>query len=223
LLELLARRLSRLRKSAIILAGGVSRRLGHDKGLIKLAGEPLVTHVLSRISGVIDEIVVVVSSESQKVVYEDLVKQKSRVIVDRDKTQSPLVGALTGFENIQGEYSLLLSCDTPFVSSHIASLLLDLCINRRAVIPRWPNGFIEPLQAAYHTKSAQIAAEKTLENGKMDLQSMIALLRGVRYISTMVLQQIDPKLLTFFNVNTLSDLKRAESVLKSVSKTSVWF
>jgi len=211
-----------LRKSAIILAGGLSRRLGPNKGLITLAGKPLLTHVVDKISGVVDEIVVVVSSESQKRIIEDLVKRKARVTVDRDEAQSPLVGALAGFENIRGEYSLLLPCDSPFVSSQIASLLLDLCVNRSAVIPRWPNGFIEPLQAAYHTKYTQIAAEKTLENGKMDLQSMITLLRGVRYVSTMVLQQIDPMLLTFFNVNTLNDLKKAESIMKSASKTSVY-
>ena len=203
-----------MRKSAIILAGGLSKRLGQDKGLVKLAGKPLLTHVLDKISGVVDETVVVVSSESQKRIFEDLLKQEARVTVDRDRAQSPLVGALTGFENAQNEYSMLLPCDAPFVSSQIASLLLDLCVNRSAVIPRWPNGFIEPLQAAYHTKSAQVVAKKALENGKMNFQSMIALLKGVRYISTMVLQQIDPKLLTFFNVNTPNDLKKAESILK---------
>ena len=209
-----------MEKSAIILAGGSSKRLGQDKGLIKLGGKPLVTHVLDKIYGVVDEIIVVLSSQSQKKMYEDLMKKKARVIIDKDKAQSPLVGALTGFENAQGEYSLLLSCDTPFVSSQIALLLLDLCLNKSAVIPRWPNGFIEPLQAAYHTESARIAAEKALENRKMNLQSMIVLLRGVRYISTMVLQQIDPRLLTFFNINASIDLKKAESILKSTSKTS---
>ena len=179
-----------------------------------LAGKPLLTHVLDKIDSVVDEIVVAVGSKSRKRIFEDLVKQRALVVVDRDEAQSPLVGALIGFENVQGEYSLLLPCDTPFVSSQIALLLLDLCVNRNAVIPRWPNGFIEPLQAAYHTESAIRAAEKALENGKMDLLSMIALLGGVRYISTMVLQQIDSELLTFFNINAPIDLKKAESLLK---------
>lgn len=203
-----------MRKSAIVLAGGFSKRLGQDKGLINLAGKPLLTHVLDRIVGVVDETVVVVSSESQKRKYEDLAKRNARIAVDKDKAQSPLIGALTGFENIHNEYLLLLPCDAPFVSDKIVSLLFDLCANRSAVIPKWPNRFIEPLQAVYHTKSAQAAAEGALEDGKMDLQSMIALLRGVRYVSTMVLQQIDSKLLTFFNINTPDDLKKAEYLLK---------
>jgi GTP:adenosylcobinamide-phosphate guanylyltransferase len=43
---------------------------------------------------------------------------------------------------------------------------------------------------------------------------MIDNLRGVRFVSTLVLQQLDPKLNTFFNVNTPLDLKRAEKILQ---------
>jgi len=55
-----------LKNSTIILAGGKSERLGAEKGLITLKGKPLIQHVLERISGVTDEVIVVVSSETQK-------------------------------------------------------------------------------------------------------------------------------------------------------------
>lgn len=203
-----------MKNSAVILAGGFSKRFGQEKGLIELAGKPLILHVLDRASKIVEETVVVVSSEAQKETFERLLSHKASVVVDRHKAQSPLVGASAGFESARGEYSLLLPCDTPFASSQIMQFLLDLCINKSAVIPRWPNGYIEPLQAAYHTKSALTAAKTALEEGKLDLQSMIARLRGVRYVSTMVLRQMDTRLLTFFNVNTFGDLKRAESLLK---------
>lgn len=197
----------------MILAGGFSKRFGRDKGLVELAGKSLVLHVLDKMSGIVNETVVVVSSDSQKVAFERSLGQRVRVIIDKREENSPLIGALTGFESVHGRYSLLLPCDTPFVSRNITSLLLDLCINRNAAIPRWPNGYVEPLQAAYHTKSASIAARATLEQGKLDLRSMIASLRNVRYVSTMVLRQLDSELLTFFNVNDRRDLKRAESIL----------
>lgn len=137
-----------------------------------------------------------------------------KVIVDEQGPRSPLLGALTGFQNARGEHSLLLPCDAPFVSVEIASFLLDLCLQRDAVIPRWPNGYIEPLQAAYQTKTALTAAKTALEHEELDLRSMIARLRKVRYVSTRALRRIDPKLTTFFNVNTPEDLKRAGSMLK---------
>ena len=198
----------------MVLAGGFSKRFGRDKGLVELAGKPLVLHVLDRMFGVVNETLVVVSSDNQKAAFEHTLGQRTRVIIDKREEKSPLIGALTGFKCVQGEYSLLLPCDTPFVSSNIASLLLDLCINRSAVIPRWPNGYIEPLQAVYHTKSALTAARAALEQEKLGLRSMIASLKGVRYVSTMILQQLDPELLTFFNVNNPRDLRKAESILK---------
>jgi len=198
----------------VILAGGFSKRFGKDKCLIDLVGKPLVLHVIDRVSAVVDEKVVVAGSNAPKETLSNMFKSKARVVVDKYEGQSPLVGALTGFESVDAEYSLLLPCDTPFVSAEIAALLLDLCVNKGAVIPRWPNGYIEPLQAAYNTKPAIEAARKALNEGKLDLSSMISHLRGVRYLSTLVLQQLDPKLLTFFNINTSEDLKKAESMLR---------
>jgi len=209
-----------LQRSAVILAGGFSKRLGQDKGLVQLAGKPLILHVLDTISGVVDETVVVVSSKCQIGRIENLLQGKANIVVDKGRTQSPLIGASTGFGNAKGEYSLLLPCDTPFVSSQIVSLLLDLCINKSAVIPRWPNGYIEPLQAVYHTKSALIATTTALKEKKLDLRSMIAHLKGIRYVSTLVLKQFDSELLNFFNINTLEDLRKAEYRFKVDIKTS---
>lgn len=202
--------------AAVILAGGLSKRFGsQDKCLLRLASKPLVMHVVNHVSAVVDEIAVVVGSASQKEVFSTLLKSDVKVFVDKYNVQSPLVGVLTGFENVNADYSLLLPCDTPFISRQVATLLLDLCVGKGATIPRWPNGYIEPLQSAYHVKSAIKAAQKALDEGKLTLASMIDNLCGVRYISTMVLQQFDPKLSTFFNVNTPVDLRRAESMLKT--------
>lgn len=203
-----------LQKSAVILAGGFSRRFGRDKGLVVLDGKPLILHVIERVSTALDEIVVVVSSKDQKKKFETLLRDKANIVIDKNDSQSPLVGAITGFESAEGEYSLLLPCDTPLVSTQIVQFLFDICINKSAVIPRWPSGYIEPLQAVYHTKSALTAAKTALEQGKMNMRSMIDNLRVVRYVSTMVLEQLEPKLLTFFNINTPQDLKRAESLMK---------
>ena len=203
-----------MKNAAVILAGGFSKRFGEDKCLIKLVGKPLIQHVIDRVSAVVDEKVVVVGSNTKREKFVELLRSKANVVVDRYDGQSPLVGALTGFESVSADYSLLLPCDTPFVSSEIAALLFDLCANKGAAIPRWPNGYIEPLQAVYHTESAIKASQEALNVGKRDLFSMINNLSGIRYVSTLVLQQLDSNLLTFFNVNTSEALKRAKSIIK---------
>jgi molybdopterin-guanine dinucleotide biosynthesis protein A len=203
-----------LQRSAVILAGGYSKRFGRDKGSVVLAGKPLIRHVIERVSNVVDEIIVVVSSKNQKEKLEPILDKKTNFTMDKSEFQSPLVGTITGFESAKGEVSLLLPCDAPLVSTQIVQFLLDMCTGRSAAIPRWPSGYIEPLQAAYHTKSALSAAKTALEQGNLNMRSMIDNLSRVRYVSTMVLEQMEPNLLTFFNVNTPQDLKRAESLLK---------
>ena len=202
-----------LTSSAIILAGGLSKRFGKDKGLLLLAGKPLVKHVLDAVGNAADEKIVVVSSREHVDKYKKATDARASILVDRDNTHSPLAGALTGFEAAHGDYSLLLPCDTPFVSRDILSLLLELCPGRNACVPRWPNGYVEPLQAVYRTESAKNSSDVALRAGKLDVQAMLDSLQSVRYISTLVLQQLDPELRTFFNVNTPLDLKKAEQML----------
>lgn len=203
-----------MQKSAVILAGGFSRRFGSDKGLVLFKNKPLVRHVIDKVSPIVDEILVVVSSEKQKNIFEAVVENSAKFVIDKDGSQSPLVGAMTGFEKTKSQYSILLPCDAPLVSSKILKFLLDIRNNKHAVIPRWPTGYIEPLQAVYHTTSALTAATEALNDGYLNMRSMIKNLKKVRYISTIVLKQIDPELVTFFNVNTPDDLKKANSLLK---------
>ena len=205
-------------RSAIILAGGFSSRFRQDKGRLLLANKPLIEHVLDVVNSIVDETFIVVSSNGQAENFANVADSNVKIAVDAEDVQSPLIGALTGFEKARGKYSLLLPCDTPLVSREILLLLFELCINKNAVIPRWPNGYIEPLQAVYHTKPALEAAKNALSEGKFNVRSMVDRLRGVRYISTLVLQQLDPKLRTFFNINTPLDLKKAESMFKRMEK-----
>jgi molybdopterin-guanine dinucleotide biosynthesis protein A len=203
-----------LDRSAIVLAGGYSSRFGEDKGLVKLAGKPLLSYVVDAVRGAVDEVVVVTSSTDRTQKYRLLVHGDVRFAVDSRESEGPLIGALTGFGVALGKYALVLPFDTPFVSKEVAALLFDLCVGRSAVIPRWPNGQIEPLHAVYEVNEAKATAEAALAGGRLDMRGMIERLRRVRFVSTLVVMGIDPELQTFFNINTPSDLTKAEAIIK---------
>jgi len=182
--------------SAIVLAGGFSSRFGQDKGVLKLAHKPLIKHVVDAVSPIVNEIIVVTSSQER-------ITQYAKVMT-----------ADVQFRYAHGEYSLLLPFDTPFVSKEVVSLLFELCLNKSAAIPRWPNCQIEPLHAVYQTEPALEAARTAVAEGKLNLRAMIEKLTEVRYVSTLVIQQLDPQLRTFFNINTPADLKRAMAIVR---------
>jgi molybdopterin-guanine dinucleotide biosynthesis protein A len=204
-----------LSKSAIILAGGSSTRFNEDKGVLQLDGKSLLNHVVDSVKFVVDEVIVVTRSKERVRAYSQIVSSKVSFAVDVGESMSPLVGALTGFEEANGEYSLLLPFDSPFISSEVISFLFDLCVGKAAVVPRWPNMQIEPLHAVYHTNQALSAAKEAVAEKKLDMRAMIEKLQGVRYVSTLVIEQLDPDLKTFFNINTPLDFKKALTIGKS--------
>jgi molybdopterin-guanine dinucleotide biosynthesis protein A len=204
-----------LDRSAVILVGDSSAKFSGDKGLLDLHGKPLINHVIDAVKGLVDEIIVVTGSQQCVDLYEKVVSSDVKFVVDDYESKGLLGGAIAGFEASQSEYSALLPFDSPFVSQEVMSLLFDCAIGKAAVIPRSTDMECQPLHAVYHTKQALQAAKESLKENEIDLQAMVDRLHGVRYMSMMVITQLDPDLKTFFRVKTTFDLKKAEVMGKT--------
>jgi len=196
-------------KSAVILAGGISA-----EAVSELEGKPLLNYVIDSIGGLVDEIIVVVDSQECADAYAKVVDPDIKFVVNQGSSESPLLEALTGFEAAKGEYSLVLPAGSPFVNPALLSLLFELCVGKAAVVPRWTNQECEPLHAVYCTEMAIKASKAVLAEGKLDMESMVERLRGVRYLSTMVIEQLDPDFRSFFRVTTPADLRKASAMSK---------
>jgi molybdopterin-guanine dinucleotide biosynthesis protein A len=194
-----------LDRSAVILAISSSAKFLSDKGILDLHGKPLINHVIDAIKGLVDEIIVVTSSQEGADLYRKVVSSEINFVVVDNESEGLLDGAAAGFEIAQGEYSALLPFNSPFIS-----LLFDCATGKAAVIPRSTDMECQPLHAVYHTKHALQAANEALAENEVDLQAMVEKLRGIRYMSMMVIEQLDPDLKTFFTVKSTFDLKKAE-------------
>jgi len=199
-----------------VIAGGRNQRFGANKALAKLAGKPLLLHVLDRAVSVADEVVVAIGKEDNPASYSELVPKSVRILNDKMEDKSPLVGILTGFEVMKSQYSVVLSCDTPFVRTEILKLLFEKAGGYDAAIPMWPNQEIEPLQSVYKCKPAISGARLALAEGGFRNADMIKRLAKVTYVPVEEIKPFDHDLITFFNVNTRADLQRAEKMYDSV-------
>jgi molybdopterin-guanine dinucleotide biosynthesis protein A len=209
-----------LERTAIILAGGSSKGFPEDKGAMLLENKPLIRRVFNIVEPIVDEIIIVTNTQERADLYAKILPETAKFVIDCQESQGPLIGAITGFEAAQGKYSMLLPYDSPFVSEELAMLLFDLSIGKTATVPRNPDHEIEPLCSVYQTKPVLETALQVAAEGAVDLQTLVEKLRGVRYISTMVIEQIDPELRSFFSVNTPLDLKRAAVMLQGKPKSS---
>lgn len=200
--------------TAIILSGGFSKRFGFDKGILRIGNKSLIAHVAKTVSEIVSEIIVVTNTKKKIETYsKEIHKLKINFFLDIYNGVGPLAGALTGLKEAKGKYSLIVPFDTPFLSKNILSLLFKMCKNKSAVVPRWSNGYIEPLHAVYNTKETFNAAKKAIADNETKVRSMIQRLENVYYIPIEILRKYDPQLLTFLNINRPSDLLIAKKLI----------
>jgi molybdopterin-guanine dinucleotide biosynthesis protein A len=206
--------------SAVILANETSQVFSKDKATMILGNKALIRHVFDAVNPIVDEVILVTNTQEASDTYAKLLPKTVKFAIDNQQsTQSLLSGTIAGFEIAQGKYALLLPYDAPFFSREIAEFLLNLTIDKMAAVPRTPNNNVEPLCSAYQTKAVlEIAKQAILEDITIDLHLLIEKLRGVRYISMSVIEQIDPEMKSLFYINTPVDFKRATIMLQGKQK-----
>lgn len=198
---------------AVILAGGAGNRIGGDKPLIDFKGKKLIHYVIEAASSVSDEIIVVVDEDEEKK-FKTIVPEDVEVIVDQISGGGPLIGLYSGLRQIRSEYAVALPCDSPFLNLEVLRFLLCKARGVDAVIPQWPNGYIEPLHSIYKVSAALKCSEEALGEGKSRIHDMIDRLEKTIFVSIESIRKFDPELLTFFNINSLEDLEKAETIIK---------
>ena len=80
--------------SGVVLAGGLSRRLGRDKAVEPIGGEPLIQRVISRLSQVSSQTVVVVNEPGRATALP--IPDSATVAVDIYPNKGSLGGIFTG-------------------------------------------------------------------------------------------------------------------------------
>jgi molybdopterin-guanine dinucleotide biosynthesis protein A len=198
------------RLGAVILAGGKATRLS-DKCFGLLDGKELVLHVFERVSLAVSEIVVV-GKNARDVSRLRGVLPNAHVIHDEFPAQSPMVGLLCGLQALETEYVFAVACDMPFLEPQVIRSLLVQATGRDAAVP-YSNGKLEPLCAVYNRIKAMNAASDCLQSNRTSILDMIKELKHVTLVNKEDLRRDDPRLLTFLNVNTETDLKNAKGFL----------
>ena len=187
-----------------IQAGGRSSRMGRDKALLPLGGKPLIEHVLLRVAGLGDEVLITTNQP------DDYAFLGLRMVGDRQPGAGALDGLLTALEAASGERVLLLACDMPFVSRPLLEHMVGIDSDAEVVIPR-RGGRLQPLHAIY-AASCAASVREALKAGE---KRMISFFPSVQtyIVEQEILDQYDPEGLSFFNVNTPDDLEQAEQTL----------
>jgi len=201
-------------RSALILAGGRSRRFGGPKALVEIEGRPNILRVADAVAPLVAETIVSIEGTKSESGLRSLLPNAA-FVHDARPNRGPIEGLQQGFRVARGEIVLVAPCDAPFLRTELYSLLLENLGDHEVIAPKFD--VVDPVRAVYRPK----AALKVL-NGPAPVRSPSALidrLDGV-FLSPDELRTADPDLSSFLDVNTREELEEAEKKMRIATKSS---
>ncbi len=194
--------------SCIVLAGGKSVRLGRDKVREIIGNVSLLERTVATLAKLHTDILIV-TAEKQPVPV-SIRYPGVRMVNDVYPGKGSLGGLYSGLVASQTFYNFVVACDMPFLNERLVAYLLSVCEGYDVVIPRVDN-HIEPLHAVY-SKNCVRPIENLFNRGELQIFQFFPEVR-VRHIETESIDKYDPDHLSFFNINTPTDLARAREIV----------
>lgn len=168
--------------------------MGRDKGLIEIAGQPLVVRIADTLATVCQDVSIAGDPDRYSALG-------LPVISDRMRGSGPLSGIEAALGATASPWNVIAACDMPALDAQLLRSLVDAAgktAGNDAAVPRYPDGSIEPLCAVYHRRCHAAAAD-ALARGVRRITDFLAPLT-VRYV-----QVTDAR--PFLNLNTPEDLE----------------
>ncbi|MFA6903048.1 MAG: molybdenum cofactor guanylyltransferase MobA [Gallionellaceae bacterium] len=192
--------------TTVILAGGLGRRMGGDKGLQALHGRVLLSWVLEAVRQNSNEILINANSNRQ-----DYAQFGFRVIADQlPDWPGPLAGLHAALLVAQNEYVMTVPCDTPFLPDDLIPRLFGvLTLQSTEAAVAVTGGRRQPTIALYR-KNVLSSLLGYLASGERKVNDWLDSLQ----LSEVVFDNVG----SFDNINTLDDLSLASERFNSTGK-----
>jgi molybdopterin-guanine dinucleotide biosynthesis protein A len=188
-----------------VLVGGKSRRFGRNKALEEFQGERLIDRQVRMLRSLFPEVLVIANRVEE---YLDL---DVTIVGDIIPGKGPLGGIYTGLIFAQGASVFVTACDMPFVQATVVEHMVRLAGDHDVVIPEKEVG-LEPLHAVYSCRCLP-HIKGMLDRGELQVTRFFPAVRVCR-LSEEEIGQLDPRGLSFCNINTPGDMMRARELLR---------
>ncbi len=191
--------------TGVILAGGQNLRMGRNKAFIEVNGQRIIDRTRSVFEELFEEIILVTNSPLD---YLDL---KLRTVTDLIPGKGSLGGIYTGLFYASNPHAFFAGCDMPLLNKDLIRHLVGLAPRHDIVIPRTPDGW-QSLHAVYSRKCLPFI-EDLFRQDNLRILDLFPKVKGKEVLPDELLR-FDPRLASFFNVNSPEDLARMQELLK---------
>jgi len=187
--------------TAVIMAGGDSRRMGQDKANLLLGERTLLQSVAATLQPLFAEVIVSVRQPRPEI---DLPQ-----VCDDPAHSGPLAGLAAALDRATTPWIFAVACDMPFITPAVIEYLALQRADHQAVVPMI-GGHPQPL-AAFYSRSCLDEVRACLHGkGKHSFRALLDTMR-VCYVSEDQMQALDPLLRSFFDLDTPQDVAQARN------------
>jgi molybdopterin-guanine dinucleotide biosynthesis protein A len=149
----------RMKATAIIMAGGGSTRMGQDKSMLPIKGQPMIEHIYNQLRPHFAQVLI---SGNDVCKYGFL---GAEVIVDRTKGRGPLMGIASALKASANDVNFVTACDIPEIDIAFVRAMIRQLRDNDVVVPMTGPSRYEPLFAVYK-KGLLATIEDSLAAGK---------------------------------------------------------
>ncbi|HEY2799497.1 MAG TPA: molybdenum cofactor guanylyltransferase [Chthoniobacterales bacterium] len=181
-----------MRCSAVLLAGGKSTRMGRDKALLEIEGEPLWRRQLATLRQLSPEQLMISGPE----------RDGAEAVADEIENAGPLAGVAAALRKCTAPLLIVLAVDLPRMTAEFLQSLLNLCRDGRGAVPRGRE-FFEPLAAIYPSNCVPLA-EVALRRGDFAMHNFVRTAVNQKLLMPRLISAEESAL--FANLNTPADL-----------------
>jgi molybdopterin-guanine dinucleotide biosynthesis protein A len=198
--------------AAFVLAGGKSSRMGSDKALLEIAGEPLIARTVRLATAAANNNVRVVGGAQR------FAQLAFDTIEDDSPDLGPLGGIATALRASTNEWNLILACDLPYLTQEWLEYLAARARKSEAdaVVPATRHQNYEPLCAAYRKRCAADVAS-AVAAGHLRVQEFVAALHTagrLEPVEPAEWNRFDSTGRLFKNMNQPADYDEAKRALR---------
>ena len=193
--------------TGLVLAGGLARRMGGmDKGLIELAGRPMVEHVLDALRPQVGSLLINANRNTER-----YAAYGHPVVSDTlQGFMGPLAGVLAALQRLTTEFLVTVPCDAPLVAPDLVGRLYEACVANDADVAVATDGRRQQPVFLLLRAGTAPSLEAYLAGGGRKIDTWFARLRIAE-------ADLGDALDTFVNVNDPDERQRLEARLLSTT------
>jgi molybdopterin-guanine dinucleotide biosynthesis protein A len=185
--------------SAVLLAGGESRRMGKDKATLLFCGRPLWQIQLELLRQ-LEPVKILISARTDPIWR----PADAEFVADNLPSRGPLSGLAASLAQMRTKHLLALAIDMPFMTQKYLKVLCGQIEPGRGVLPKIDNR-AEPLAAIY-PREVDIDFRSALSGADFSLQTLTRRLVEAGKLRTISVPDEAKKF--FLNLNNPTDLQR---------------